>query len=51
MKARKLIAVVLAALLVMGLLPAAVAEEAPVQPVLEARVKDGLCSVLLFFHE
>ena len=40
MKTRRLIPLVLAALLVLGLLPAATAEEMPVQPKLAARVKD-----------
>ena len=40
MKTRRLISLVLAALLVLGLLPAATAEEMPVQPKLAARVKD-----------
>ena len=40
MKTKRMISLVLAALLVLGLLPAALAEETPVQPVLAARVKD-----------
>ncbi len=40
MKAKKMIALVLAALLALGLLPAASAEGAPVQPELVARVKN-----------